>query len=109
MAQTSRELILQVDKMRKYRVFVRGENFLMNREGRKQKMGFYAARFVEAQDEEEAVCAAVEVLRCDPKLLDSVFNQESDSPLMYAEEIEELEVFDGHPVPGNGFTFYAEE
>ena len=109
MARTLCELFLQVDEMRKYRVFVRGENFLMNREGRNQKMGFYAARFVEAQDEEEAVCAAVEVLRCDPKLLNSVLNQESDSPSMYAEEIEELEGFDSHPVPGNGFTFYAEE
>ena len=95
--------------MRKYRVFVRGENFLLNLEGRSQKMGFFAARFVEAQDEEEAVCAAVEALRADPKLLDSVLNQEADSPLMYAEEIEELEAFDIPPVTVNGFTFYSEE
>ncbi len=88
---------------------MRGENFLMNLEGRSQKMGFFAARFVEAQDEEEAVCAAVEALRADPKLFDSVLNQEADSPLMYAEEIEELEAFDSPPVPVNGFTFYSED
>ena len=95
--------------MKKYKVFVRGENFLINLDGANQKMGFYTTRFVEAEDEEAAEYAVMDLLRNDPKLVQGTLNEGSDSPMMYAEEIEELESFKGFPVPGMGFTFYAEE
>lgn len=40
--------------MKKYRVFVRGENFLMNVDSVNQMLGFYTTRFVEAEDEQAA-------------------------------------------------------
>jgi len=93
--------------MKNYKVSVYGENFLMNLEGVKQKLGFYTTRFVEASDEEEAEYAVMDLLRTE--LASDVLNQESDSPMMYVEEIEELKSFDGFPYPGTGFSFFPTE
>ena len=95
--------------MKKYKVFVRGENFLLNFDGVNQKFGFYTTRFVEAEDEEAAEYAVMDLLRGDPQLVRSVSNEDSDPPMMFAEEIEELESFKGFTVPGAGFTFYPAE
>lgn len=94
--------------MKKYKVFVRGENFLINLDGVNQKMGFYTTRFVEAENEEAAEYAVMDMLRSDPKLVKGVLNEGSDPPMMYAEEIEELKSFKEFPVPGTGFAFYPE-
>ena len=95
--------------MKKYKVFVRGQNFLINLDGVNQKMGFYTTRFIEAESEEAAEYAVMDMLRCDPKLVKGVLNERSDPPMMYAEEIEEVKSFNGFPVPGTGFAFYPEE
>jgi hypothetical protein len=90
--------------MKKYKVLIRGENFLMRLDSIKQKLGFYTTRFVEASDEEEAEYAVMDLLRVE--LASGVLNQETDTPMMYAEEIEELRSFDGHPFPGTGLAFF---
>ncbi len=95
--------------MKKYKVFIRGENFLMNVEGVKKKLGFYTARFVEANSEEEAGNAVMDMLRADLKFEKSALNDRSDSPVMYAQEIEELKSFDGYPYPGAGFIWFPSE
>lgn len=95
--------------MKKYRVFVRGENFLMDVDSVNQMLGFYTTRFVEAEDEQAAEYAVMDSLRSDPKLVGSVLNEDTDPPMMFAEEIEELESFEGFPAPGTGFTFYPAE
>lgn len=91
--------------MKKYRVFVRGENFLMNVDSVNQMLGFYTTRFVEAEDEQAAEYAVMDSLRSDPKLVGSVLNEDTDPPMMFAEEIEELESFKGFPAPGTGSPF----
>ena len=60
--------------MKKFRVFVRGENFLINLDDVKQKVGFYTTRFIEAQNEEAAEYAVMDMLREDPKLAKGVLN-----------------------------------
>lgn len=95
--------------MKRYKVFVRGENFLLNLDGENQKVGFYTTRFVEAENEEAAEYAVMDMLRDDPQLARSVLNESSDPPMMYADEVEELISFKGFPVPGTGFSFYPEE
>ena len=94
--------------MKKYRVFIRGENFLMDLDGAPQKLGFYTTRFVEAANEEAAENVVMDLLRGDSKLVNNVLNEGSDPPMMYAEEIEEVKSFNGFPAPGTGFTFYPE-
>lgn len=94
---------------KKYKVLVRGENFLLNVDGKNQKLGFYTTRFLEAQNEEGAEEMAIALVRDDPKLRSGVLNEQSDTPVMFAEEIVELESFDGREIPRTGFVFYPEE
>jgi len=95
--------------MKKFRVFIRGENFLINLDGIEQKLGFYTTRYVEAQDEKAAEYIVMDMLREDPKLAQGVLNDKSDPPLMFAEEVEEVVSFEGRPFPRTGFAFYHDE
>ena len=94
--------------MKKYRILVRGRNFLLKLDGKAEKFGFYTTRFVEAQNENQAEDVAISTLRADPTLCDGVLNQQSDSPMLFVEEIIELDSFDGLNTPGRGFSFYSE-
>ena len=95
--------------MKKFRVLVRGENFLINVDDVEKKRGFYTVRFIEAQDEEAAEYAVMDMLRDDPKLTKGVLNDKSDSPMMYAEEVEEIDSFEGFPLQATGFVFYPDK
>ena len=93
--------------MKNFRVFVRGQNFLINLDDRDQKVGFYTTRYVEAPNEEAAEYAVMDMLRGDPKLAKGVLNDKSDPPVMFAEEVEEIDSFAGVKIPG--FAFYPDE
>ena len=95
--------------MKKYRVFVRGENFLVRGDERDQKLGFYTTVFVEALDEQSPEFKAMELLRTDQKLVNVTLNSKSNPPMMYMEEIEELETFEGLNLPRTGFAFFTAE
>ena len=95
--------------MKKYKVLVRGENFLINLEGEDQKSGFYTTAFVEGQDEEQAEQRAMALLRNDKEFRRSVLNEQSDPPMMFVDEIDELESFEGVNLPRTGFSFFPEE
>lgn len=95
--------------MKNFRVLVRGQNFLINLDDVDQKVGFYTTRFVEAQNQEAAEYAVMDMLRDDPKLAKGVLNDKSDPPMMYAEEVEEIDSFKGLQLPGTGFAFYPDE
>ena len=94
--------------MKKYKLFIHGENFLLNLD-QSQKHGFYTTRFVEAENEGEAEEKAVGMLRNDSNLRDKVSNAVSDPPKMFVEKIVELNSFEGIDLPGTGYTFYVEE
>jgi hypothetical protein len=95
--------------MKKYRLLIRGENFLINLEGTDQKFGFYTTAFVEGRDEEQAEQRAIELLRDDKEFRQSVLNDKSDTPMMFVEEIAELESFEGLNLPRTGFSFFPAE
>jgi hypothetical protein len=67
--------------MKKYKTLIRGENFLINVDGKKQQLGFYTTVLVEAKDEEDAEQRSIRQLRDDPKLRESTLNKQSDSPM----------------------------
>jgi hypothetical protein len=92
---------------KKYKVLVHGDNFLFSLEGKALKFGFYTTRFVEALNEEDAEEKAIALLGDDSSLRSCVLNEQTDSPLMFAEEIVEVKSFDGFETPGTGFSFYA--
>lgn len=92
-------------KGHKYAVTIRGENFLISLDGEPTSCGFFTTRFVEAVDPDEAELKAVDLIR--RELAAQVLNDRTDSPMMYLEEIRELQSFRGLRVPGTGFTWFC--
>ena len=74
-----------------------------------QLMGFYTTRWVEASTPEEAENAAIELIKNDQDLKSVVKNEKDNPPMLYAEEILEIENFNKVTPPGTGYTFYPEE
>ena len=91
-----------------YSVTIRGENFCLKLNGEPARLGFYTTRFVEAGSVREAEYAAIDLLRADDKLQD-VLNDKDDPPMMFVEEIEEIETEEGEIPTQHGFAFYADE
>lgn len=94
--------------LKKYQVMVHGQNFLLQLEGERKKMGFYTWIFLEATDPESADNAAASFLRADAKLRGNVLNEPGDPPYMTSERIEEVDSFDGSHLPRTGLIYYAE-
>jgi hypothetical protein len=89
--------------MRQYRVFLRGENFVLEVSGQQGRFGFYTTRFVEAAGPEAAELLAVDLIRRD-RTLAAVKNTRDNPPMIYAKEIEEIAVKELRP--GEGYTFF---
>ncbi len=76
--------------MKKYKLLMRGENFLIQAGSELEKQGFYQTVFLESNDFELAEKQAVDLIRnSDLKAL--VKNAENDPPMIYLEEIDEIE------------------
>lgn len=86
---------------------VEGINFLIQGENDIEKLGFFTTRFVEARDEQGAEKLAIDILRRELKPL--VQNEESNSPMMFVETIEEIDSFPDLDPPGIGFVWYQDE
>jgi hypothetical protein len=92
--------------MRQYRVFLRGENFVLEVDGEPSRLGFYTTRFVEATGPEAAEILAVDLIRRDQTLA-GIKNLRDDPPMIYAEEIEEIAV--NELQSSSGYTFFGME
>ncbi len=77
--------------MKKFEICVRGQNFLIEEHGEKKKFGFYAARFIEAEDLSAAGKIAMDSFRVE--LAPVVLNDESDPPTMKVVEVSEVYYF----------------
>src|SRR5436305_14868743 len=91
---------LQLVTMGKYKVLLRGQNFLLDMDGDVQKLGFYTTLFVEGDDRCTAEQNAISSLRDDPELQDIVRNESSDAPMLFVEQTEEMDSFAGLHLPG---------
>ena len=92
---------------RKYKVMVEGANFLVSFDNETAKHGFFTTRFVEAENPEDAENQTIELLRVE--LASLVQNDASDSPVMFVEEVDEIDSFEGLPMPGAGFVWFPDE
>jgi len=91
--------------MGKYRVLIAGENLLLDFEGRPQKLGFYVSRTVDAPNYEGAESAAVDLIREDSRL-EGLLNEIDDPPVLYAEEVKEIEASDTEQNTNTGFSWF---
>ena len=95
-------------RMSKYRVLLNGQNSLLDFEGVPRKLGFYTTRFVDAVNAEDAESAAVDSICEDAALKGNVLNDRNDPPMIYADEVEELDRSDTDGSMGTGFSWYVE-
>jgi len=58
--------------MKRFKVKLHGKNFLLNLDGEPKKFGFYATRFVKAEDPQEAEKIAVILTHQNPNLRKTV-------------------------------------
>ncbi len=91
----------------KFKVMLRGQNFLIMSDGQLQRLGFYTTRFVEAKDPKEAEMRAVQLVREDEKLKGCVKNERPNPPMLFLEEIEQVSRFPRNR--GKGYTFYPDD
>jgi len=118
--------------MKKYHLFVNGRNFLVADFGPKRKakgyyqinfkritkkdknyqlkkIGFYTNMYVTAKNPKEAELKAVNILRKDKILKDLALNQPNDQPMIFVEEITEIDSFKGCRLPREGLGLYDEK
>ena len=95
--------------MKKYMLMLKGRNFRIEIDGKLEKLGFYTTRWVEAQNPEDAELEALDLVRQDVSLKASVRNDRDDPPMIYLEELCEVERFEGINVPGAGYSFYPDK
>ena len=69
--------------MTTYLVRLNGQNFLIDRDGGPRKMRFYSTRLVEAEDPKQAEILALDFIRNDTRLQDTVLTDVSDPPMIY--------------------------
>jgi hypothetical protein len=86
-----------------YRVFLRGENFILEVDSEAGCLGFYTTRFVEAKGRGAAEILAVDLIRGD-RTLAGVKNTRDNPPMIYVEEIEEIAM--NEVQSSSGYTFF---
>ncbi len=93
-------------KKSKYKVFIEGKNFIIRSDDGVDTLGFYATRFIKAYSVSKAEQKSMDLIRKELKGI--VLNEKDDPPILFIEEIDELESFGEYPVPGTGFTWFKE-
>ncbi len=91
----------------KYGVMLRGENFEIESETGVENLGFITTRFVKAKSPAEAELKAVEIIRTDKALLNSLFKESKLEPKIYLEKMWPERWW--KPIRGGGYTFYSME
>jgi len=91
--------------MNHYRVLLKGQNFLLKVDGEPKRLGFFTTRFVQTNNRDGAELLAVDLIRSDSWLRDSVLNERSDPPMIFAEEIDVVEASEV-PEGQSGFSYF---
>ncbi len=95
--------------MQKYKVMIHGQNLLTEADGVRQRFGFYTTIFVEAFTPSDAESRAIDVIREDAHLRDVALNAKDDPLRFIADEVHEIESFDGVRLPRQGLSLYEEK
>ena len=97
--------------MKRFKVKLHGENFLLDFDGEPKKFGFYATTFIKAKNPQDAEKIAIILIRQDLYLRNIVLkNGSADRPTIHMEELKKvnLPIFFSKKLT-RGFTFYCED
>jgi len=96
--------------MKNFKVKLHGENLLLNLDGELKKYGFYATKFVEAENPQEAEKIAIILIRQNPNLKNTILNENADRPTINLEEVKEVNFLKFFTKKSTtDFTFYPEQ
>ena len=90
-----------------FHVFLRGEHFLIEMDGKQSMMGFYKNVYVEASNEDEAASFAVKHAFSDPEFKAKVKNTPDNPPALNIEEITAIEK--DASLVDSAFVFFPDE
>ena len=76
--------------MTTYLVRLKGRNYLIDGDGGPRKKRFYSTRLVEAEDTKQAETFALDFIRNDTRLQNTVLNEVSDPPMIYPESVKKI-------------------
>jgi len=76
--------------MKRFRIELRGENFLLNLDGEPRKFGFHLSRYLRAVDAAMAQKTAAIQVRQIPALKQGVCNNSEDPPRISLQQIREV-------------------
>jgi hypothetical protein len=80
--------------MKKYRLLMHGQNFLIQQDGKTASYGFYHNIFVEAENLQQAQLMVTSKIWHDKKLKEITLNTENNPPRISLETYWELDNFD---------------
>jgi len=95
--------------MKKYHLLMKGQNFLVDMDGKVAKHGFFQDFFLEAESPEQAESFAVQKIREDEGLKTITQNPKEDPPVILLEKIIKLESFDGVEAMESGKAWFREK
>ena len=82
-----------------------GRNFLVDFDGKKRKCGFFKNILIEAESPGKAEHLAIERIRENSELKKIALNIKEDPPLIFVEELKEVESFNGIECPETGCSW----
>ncbi len=94
--------------MNKYRVLLNGRNFVLDLGEGLAPHGFFTTRFVESNTLNDAELKAVASVRKREEIMPMLCNSPDAPPMLFAEEIEEIDSFDGIENLEQGIIWYGE-
>ena len=95
--------------MNKFRVVLKGHNYLLPYDGEPRKMGFTVVRTVRANTPEEAVESVRRSIVREPRLVGELLNGSGDPASLEVESIQRLGLFKGSRRSTQGFEFFFED
>lgn len=91
-----------------YKVLIDGRNLLVRIEGKKQKVGFYTTRIVEARNSNEAGKVVIDLILQDSLMKNDLLNEPNDTPIINADKVEQIYDLSRLNEKPPGFVFYLE-
>jgi len=94
--------------VKRFKLLVCGENFLLRSEGALKRIGFYTMRTVEAPDVAEAECRVLAALWRDVALPRVMLNDPLDPPRVFVEEVDEIAPGESPRARPSELTFFED-
>jgi len=76
--------------MKKYKVMLNGQNFVIDLGEGQARHGFYTTRYVDANTKAEAEDIVIASINNRSDIKENIKNESNDPPMLYAEEIVEV-------------------